>query len=1386
MDEALPLDAIVDELDRRVQRFGAERDPAAVLDDTGTALLSRAWALVVPAELDAWTALVLARFHWCRFVCLPDGDDAPDHARAVELFTALWHIDPDAVPDPIRELLEQDEGGPATVANDSGARLFELFERTGDPGPLDAALDAFATAVEACPEDGSELRRYLSNLAGAHLARFGVAGGQADLDTAIAIGERAAALDSGDEQVRAATLGNLAIARRTRYERTEHLPDLDAAIQADRDAVALLPAGHPDVGTYLSALANGLRMRFERTDTAADLDEALAAVGQAVRSAPPGDPDRPIYLDSLANCCLVRYARYGDADDLDRAIEAGSAAVRGTPAGRLSRLGYLTNLGNALRERYVRGGSPADLEAGIAAGREAVEAAPDGHPLRAGLLSNLGALLRTRASRTGSVADLDEAVALAAAASAEPASPNRATMLANSAVALLTRFDRLGRPDDLDAAIEAVSAAVAATPDDHPERGPRLSDLGNALLMRYVHRGGPDDLDAAVGHAHTAVAAARPDHPDLGRYLSNLAYTLRLRSAVTDDPADLDAAVAAGQEAVAWLPPGRQERPGYLVNLSSALASRFQRYGRDTDIDEAVERSRAAVAETADDHADLPGRWNNLSVILRVRFEATGRLADADEAVTLARLAVAGTPADHAERPTWLTNLAGTLRVRFLRTGAVADLDEAVVAGRAAVAGLPVGHPQRGGYLSNLSNALRARFDEQARVEDLDEALETASAAVAATPDGTDRPQYLSNLSAVLLTAVEHDPSALARLDAAIAAADEAVATAPGDHPERGRFLANLGNALITRGRADDLVRAAEATAEAVRITPPDHPDHAGFLFGAGHAEHLLDPAAGVPDAWRRAAAAPTAPAAIRLRTARAWGDTAAAAGDAADAAAGFAAAVRLLPVLAWRGLDRDVRELHLWRWSGLAGDACAWQLRAGDPRRAVELLEQGRSIMWNQIVQTRTDLSAAQAAAPELMARLTELRAALDAPTTRVEPEPSAAERERLAQAQRRLAEEWDDALARIRALDGLDTFLAAVPYERLTTEAAHGPIVTVNVSRFGCAAIVLTTADPVVVELPELTRADTVERANALLQTRLAAESARSFATLRAAHQTLLDVLAWLYDTVVAPVLAKLALEPTGPGGELPQIWWCPTGPLTMLPLHAAGHYGPGGTESLLDRAVSSYVPTIGALHRARSAADPAPAGALIVAQPLTPDLPPLPYADEEARIVRGRLPAGTVLSGAEATAEQVLARLAEHGWAHLSCHGRQDPTQPARSALFLHDRPITVAELAGHRFPGGQLAFLSACETSTGGVRVLDEAMHLSAAFGVAGFRHVIATLWAISDERAALVADDVYATLTATGAPDATRAARALHDAVGRLRAEHPHAPLLWAPYVHSGP
>ncbi|KAJ7679789.1 hypothetical protein B0H14DRAFT_2604238 [Mycena olivaceomarginata] len=50
---------------------------------------------------------------------------------------------------------------------------------------------------------------------------------------------------------------------------------------------------------------------------------------------------------------------------------------------------------------------------------------------------------------------------------------------------------------------------------------------------------------------------------------------------------------------------------------------------------------------------------------------------------------------------------------------------------------------------------------------------------------------------------------------------------------------------------------------------------------------------------------------------------------------------------------------------------------------------------------------------------------------------------------------------------------------------------------------------------------------------------------------------IISELWVHIVKPVLDALAI--TNPLKEnLPRIWWCPTGPLAFLPIHAAGIYG------------------------------------------------------------------------------------------------------------------------------------------------------------------------------------------------------------------------------------
>jgi CHAT domain-containing protein len=646
-------------------------------------------------------------------------------------------------------------------------------------------------------------------------------------------------------------------------------------------------------------------------------------------------------------------------------------------------------------------------------------------------------------------------------------------------------------------------------------------------------------------------------------------------------------------------------------------------------------------------------------------------------------------------------------------------------------------------------------------------------------------------------------------------------------------YLCNLGNSLQVRfGRTGELAELDEAITairSAVTATAEDYPERSAYLNPLGLALRARFERSGAPAdreaamaAFMDAAKTKTGAPSNRMLASTAWGTIASDTGWVYAAADGFAAAVELLPLLAWHGLSRTTREQHLSEYSGLASHAAASAIRAGRPERAVELLEAGRSVLWAQILNLRTDLTDLAEREPDLAARLDQIRAVLDSPLPdpAIEENPTAGDdpsdrlrvaAERVTADRRRLAREYDDLLSQIRGLEKFEHFLAPTPFAQLRTAAIGGPVVIVNTSHYGCHALVLTMTGVRVVDLPDLTIEQAADQGDALLGVlNRSSQRNRSYLDRERDRHTVFDILDWLWDTIAELVLTALGhTSSPGPDAAWPRIWWCPTGPLTVLPLHAAGYHprhqradNPASGDTVLDRVISSYTPTLTALLRARAAPVPGgPARLLAIGMPTTPDAADLPAAPDELDRVHAQYPITTRLQsptpgdrqgpppepGTQPTITSVLAALRKHAWVHMACHGSQHLSDPTDSAFSLTDGPLRIADLIAQPNPGPrELAFLSACQTATGSPRAMDEAIHLAAAMQLLGYRHVIATLWSIYDFSAPDIAADVYATLTATGTPDADGAAQALHSAVAAARAKHPTEPLAWAPYLHIGP
>jgi CHAT domain-containing protein len=163
--------------------------------------------------------------------------------------------------------------------------------------------------------------------------------------------------------------------------------------------------------------------------------------------------------------------------------------------------------------------------------------------------------------------------------------------------------------------------------------------------------------------------------------------------------------------------------------------------------------------------------------------------------------------------------------------------------------------------------------------------------------------------------------------------------------------------------------------------------------------------------------------------------------------------------------------------------------------------------------------------------------------------------------------------------------------------------------------------------------------------------------------------------------------------------------------------------------------------------------------------------------------------VLAGADATRAHVLRHLGRHPWLHASCHGVQNLDEPSEGGLLPHDWRtsglVTVADLADQEHVGGRFAFLSACQTATGGIAFADEVMSVAAALVYGGWQHVVSTQWTVWDSAAASVTRGVYTQLVTDGVPDPAGSARALHATLRRMQDEDPKRPSVWAPFVHLG-
>lgn len=393
-------------------------------------------------------------------------------------------------------------------------------------------------------------------------------------------------------------------------------------------------------------------------------------------------------------------------------------------------------------------------------------------------------------------------------------------------------------------------------------------------------------------------------------------------------------------------------------------------------------------------------------------------------------------------------------------------------------------------------------------------------------------------------------------------------------------------------------------------------------------------------------------------------------------------------------------------------------------------------------------------------------------------------------------------DLLKAVRDLITCETDIAPFGKEHIIKQSQAGPIVMLVATTVAAHAIIITPFNTYAIALDKCNYQDALQKSRIA---RLALEQCEQDQGLVGdANQELRQLLKWLWDTVVHPIVKRLELLPQTSVEKLPRIQWVCCGIFSRLPIHAAGIFTRPGKPHLAQYAVSSYLSSVRytiMAKRKHPYLRPTQSKILIISMPHTEANAAAGYGDldtaaESLAISRNlsRSLGTTYLTNPDMGSVESL--IGGCRIAHFSCHGVIDPADPLRSRLVIRfdaQRALTVAAIRNLSSSFSRLAFLSACHSASfEDQSTADEVIHVAKAFQLAGFPSVVGTLWQAFDRDAAAVSGEFYAYIkrrldsgAANDDLDGDLFARALHVAVGLLREKNPYSCIGWASWIHYG-
>ncbi|KAL4783420.1 CHAT domain-containing protein [Aspergillus varians] len=1277
----------------------------------------------------------------------------------------------------------------AHLGREGRALLLEYHE-TGDRDYLEGSISIARQALEnALPH---ERAIYLNDLGYRLRERFEACRNIDDISEAIQLVEQSSRTIS-NRSLQAIVLNNLATFLSDRFEWSQDTDDLERGITAANHALELSSSNVGFQAECKNTLCLIYGYRYTKFGNVEDLETATRMAQQAVDMTAQDDENLAMFMANLGICHERRFERLGNPTDIEKAVDYARITVDSTdPDNSTERSLYLKNLSNSLGRRFAITDNLQDIENAIDHGIEAANLIPD-HPRWPELLHNVSLLLEDRFMRLGDMADLDEGInledmAVSAITGAAADDPRLLTHWDHLGVLYGTKFDFGNEMSDLDMSIELAQRTLDTSIDDSgPDVVRSKWHMAWALNRRFERLGEVADLDRAIllgTEALNGVAQNDPRRIDLLLDISDFQYAKSLKSGLMEH---FELAITLTQEAMNTEVPNGFDRPLQLCTISRRLGERYTFTRSEDDIQRSIELAQKAVSLVPAERPQSPYCLWHISLALGTRYRVQGSLSDLERSIQVCQNALAAVSLGRLDRFEILYSLSVQLTHRYEQLGALVDLEEAIHLMRETKENIPNSHFGRMACLKTLSDQLGYLFERNKDMSTLTEAVGVANDALELYTDEDITKVSILNSLGLLLRSRFSVTGSLDDLKAAIDVQREALRIIPEQDPERSLVLYNVGVSLADLFRQSRepqyLIEATGIGWEAVSAATESHPNRAMYLNAVGvlfqeysdHTGSIFAEGRTSADLFTEALRHQNSPPLDRIKAGQnafhscvvheEWNGANVIARDV----------VKLFPLLVPRWMSRADQQHLLKNISNFTSLAASAALQEnGSPKSALEILEAGRGVIAGLTIDLKTDISILQELEPALYREYTQLRrrillpiaSSLSQGTENSQPILTLRGRRksrshlppRITTACPERAEDLktlEDLEDRIRAVPGFERFLERQSEEDYILLAKSGPIVAFNVTEHRSDAIIITSTSITSIPLKKLHFQDLKVHVPKVIGKNQLSKGGPS--TKRKRNQELQNILHWLWDTAVLPILTELQLLVHHDHSDtpLPRIWWVASGYMGLFPMHAAGD---GRGTATMDYVISSYIPTLQVLKFSQMRQGQRPRDSnlkmLIVPAPEKAGQQDLNTEEEIESITEGLKDTTSYIVLNRPSRVDVLQELPSSHLIHFSCHGESNPIDPSYSGLALSPTAavndtnslLTVKDLAAINHEKAQLAYLSACSTAENSSDdLLDEVIHVASAFQLVGFPHVIGTLWEIGDRAAVGVSRLFYADL-----------------------------------------